>query len=154
MNTVIVGLGNPILSDDAAGIVAARLLKEALNDDINVKEMYAGGMRLMDEIIGYERAIIIDSALTGASPGTIHLITNDGLACTRNMFCAHDTSLANAIETGRALGLSLPSDIRIFGIEALDVQTFGEELTEAVHEAVLKVVEMITHELTKELQWA
>lgn len=152
MKTVIIGLGNPILSDDSVGIKVAREIRKKL-DGVNacadVTEAYAGGMRLMDEMIGYEKAIIIDAMVTGkALPGTVHAMSLSDLICTRNLVCTHDTNLATALEMGNMLGMVLPSDISIWGIEAQEVETFGEELTMEVGKAVPIVVEKIMAEIS------
>ncbi len=179
MKTIIIGLGNPILSDDSVGIKVARKIKERVKDgtvpdlrtgsskalggvvesglspsaniNIDIIEAYAGGIRLMDELVGYDRAIIIDAAVTGKNgPGTVYSMPLSDLVSTRNIVCAHDMNLAAAIEMGRMLGLRLPSEVSIWGIEAADVETFGEELTEDVAKAVPLAVERVIEELTNE----
>lgn len=151
MKTIIIGLGNPILSDDSVGIKVAREIKERVKDGIDIIEAYAGGIRLMDELVGYDRAIIIDAAVTGKNgPGTIYSMPLSDLVSTRNIVCAHDMNLATAVEMGRMLGLQLPSEVSIWGIEASDVETFGEELTEDVAKAVPLAVERVIEELTNE----
>jgi hydrogenase maturation protease len=69
---LILGLGNELLSDDAVGILAARVLKERLGDKADVVESSLSGMALLDLLVGYERAILIDAVKTGRTPpGTI-----------------------------------------------------------------------------------
>ena len=153
--TIIIGLGNPILSDDSVGIKVVRELEKRMVDsnlqtkhpELYFAEAYAGGLRLMDELVGYERAFIIDAMVTpDGRPGTIRCLSISDLICTRNLVCAHDTNLATALKMGKMLGLQLPSEIRIWGIEAKDVETFGEELTEDVEKAVHIVVGKAMHE--------
>lgn len=139
MRTVVVGLGNPILSDDSVGIKVAGLLKMRIpeNTDVDVVEAYTGGLRLMETIAGYERAIIVDAMKTGLhSPGTVRLLSPDSLTKTRNTLCTHDGDLATALILGRDLGLAIPDHIEIMGIEAEDVERFSEELTGEVRKAV------------------
>ena len=150
MKTVIIGLGNPILSDDSVGIKASRLLKQRLQDmqGVDVMELYAGGLRLMDALAGYKRAIIIDAMTSGnCRPGTIRSLSLSDCGSARNMTCSHDTSLPTALEMGAMLGCALPAVIKIWGIEVQDVETFGEELTEPVRKAVPIVVRQVVREL-------
>jgi len=157
MKTVIIGLGNPILSDDSVGIKVSREIRERLRnarpgasreEDMDIKEVYAGGIRLMDAMNGYDRACIIDAMVTGQSaPGDICRLSPDDLCGTRNMLCTHDTNLNTALDLGRMLRLPLPTDIRIWGIEAADVTTFSESLTDAVSTAVTVAVERILEDL-------
>ncbi|MBI4690854.1 MAG: hydrogenase maturation protease [Nitrospirae bacterium] len=146
MKTVIIGLGNPILTDDGVGIKVSRMLKDRLNRNIgiDVKEVYAGGIRLMDEMIGYEKVVVIDAMVTGeAAPGTIRQMSLSDAIMTKNIVSTHDTNLPTAIEMGRTLGLQLPAEIKLWGIEAEDTETFGEDLTDKVADAVQPLVEKI-----------
>jgi hydrogenase maturation protease len=148
--TVVIGLGNPILSDDSVGIKVVRVLRERLNGNchIDTKEVYAGGLRLMDELVGYEKAIIIDAMVTGSAvPGTVSSVPLSGIQETKNIVCSHDTNLSTALKMGRLLGLSLPDKVIIWGIEAEDVETFSEYLTEDVEKAVHVAVEKIMSDL-------
>ncbi len=139
MRTIVVGLGNPILSDDGVGIKVAGLVKERLASSagIDVVEAYSGGLRLMEAIAGYDRAIIVDAVKTGRHPpGTIRHLSPDSPTRTRNMLCTHDGDLATALALGRDLGLKLPDSVEIIGIEADEVERFSEELTGPVAAAL------------------
>jgi len=141
--TVVIGLGNPLLRDDGAGIRTARALKRRLSGrrDIEVVELYAGGLRLMEAMVGFKRALLVDAMQSGTvPPGTVQHFTTADFTATRNLRCAHDTSLASALFLGRQLGLVLPAQIEIWGIEASCLDTFGETLTRPVHRAVQRLV--------------
>ena len=145
-STIIIGLGNPILSDDSVGIHVARRLRERIagRRDIEVIEAHAGGLRLLDLLVDHPRAIIIDAMTTAAcEPGTIRRVSPSDLQGTRNISSSHDTSLANALETGRALGMDVPHDVIIFGIEAAVVDIFSEALSEHVANAVPVMIETV-----------
>lgn len=151
--TVIIGLGNPILTDDGVGIKVARALRDELgsNSSIDIKELYAGGIRLIDAMTGYEKAVIIDAMVTGnRSPGTICTVSDSELGSARNIASTHDINFSTALEMGRMLGIHMPGDINIFGIEAKEVERFSETLTDAVARAVPQVVRLITEELRQE----
>jgi hydrogenase maturation protease len=146
MRTIVVGLGNPILSDDSVGIKAASLVKALLAGlaQVEVAEAYAGGLRLMEAIAGYDRAIIVDAMTTGTcAPGTVVRLRPGDAARTRNLLCTHDSDLETSLCLGRELGLALPGEIRIIGIEAKDVENFGEELTSTVQAALPAAVAQI-----------
>ncbi|QWR78801.1 hydrogenase maturation protease [Candidatus Magnetomonas plexicatena] len=144
MKTIIIGLGNPILCDDSVGPKAARLIRERLDSDrwahVSVLEVYAGGIRLLDEISGYDRAIIIDSIVTGEAPGTVYKLTPESLSQTRNCGSSHDMTFPMALNMGQMLGMALPSQIHIWAIEAKNVNSFGEELSTEVEGALPGVV--------------
>ncbi|MGC2061380.1 MAG: hydrogenase maturation protease [Thermodesulfovibrionales bacterium] len=162
MKTVVIGLGNPILTDDSVGIKVSRVLRDVLahqhetgegSETIEVKEVYAGGIRLMDAMTGYDRACIVDAMVTGRfKPGEVSEFDPDELSSTRNIVCTHDTNLLTALELGRMLDLHLPSTIIIWGIEACDVTSFGEQLTDEIEHAVPVAVSAILSKLNIDVQ--
>ena len=148
MKTLILGLGNPLITDDSVGLRVAEELKPRLADrtDIEVSEDYWGGLRLMERMVGFDRAIVIDAIQTGAAPGTIHQLTPDGIP-TQRCASAHDVNLSTALEFGRQAGMRLPENrhIQLVGIEAQDILTFGERCTPSVQAAIPRAVEAVLH---------
>lgn len=143
--TVVIGLGNVILTDDGVGIHAARLIRERAPEGVDVTEVHAGGLRLMDAMVGYDRAFIIDAMQCGTAPGTVRRFSVTELHATRNMTSTHDTSLGTALQMAAMLGLQVPTEVTVWGIEALDAATFGEELSQEVSAAMDVVVsELLT----------
>lgn len=161
MKTLVVGLGNPILTDDGVGVkvayevekaIAAEPVENAGVGDIDVIEACAGGLRLMELLIGYDRLVLIDafSAGNGHAPGTIHRLSYDDLrdiSPTQHSSCAHDTSLVTALEMGRTLDLKLPTVISIYGIEVENILDFGDEPTPAVAAAIPNAAAAVLSEL-------
>jgi hydrogenase maturation protease len=147
--TLVLGLGNPILSDDGVGCQVATALKDRLKEpDIDVLEASVAGLDFLELLAGYDKTIIIDAIQTGeGTPGQIYQLEPDALADTRHSGTPHDVNLATALELGRKLGLPLPKQITIFAIEAKDVTSFGEKCTPGVMQAVPVCVEMIVQEL-------
>jgi hydrogenase maturation protease len=152
MKTLVLGLGNPLVSDDSVGLRVAEVLKVRLasRGDVEVSEDYWGGLRLMERLIGYRRAIVIDAVRSGAEPGTIHRLSPDSIPTQRSA-SAHDVNLPTALEFGRQAGLDLPPnrDIHLVGIEAADILNFGECCTPAVAAAIPRAVETVLDLLDK-----
>lgn len=146
MKILILGLGNPLVTDDSVGLRVVERLKTLLADraDVEVSEDHWGGLRLMERMIGFDGAIVVDAIQTGAPPGTIHRLTPDGIPTQRSV-SAHDVNLSTALEFGRQAGARLPenADIRLVGIEAEDTLTFGERCTPAVQAAIPQAVEAV-----------
>ncbi|MEO5356313.1 MAG: hydrogenase maturation protease [Nitrospirae bacterium YQR-1] len=147
MKTIVIGLGNPLLRDDSVGPKAARLIRQRLEGDmlchradVRVSEVYAGGIRLLDAMAGFDRAFIIDSIITGKPPGTVYKLTPQSLPQTRNCGCSHDMTLPMALGMGKMLGMELPTDIQIWAIEAKDINCFGEELSLEVERSLPMVI--------------
>lgn len=153
MRSIVIGVGNPLLGDDGVGIRVARELSRRFDNHtgVTVTELYAGGLRLMEAMVGFDRALVVDAMVTGACPpGTVRCFAPEELGATRNLRCAHDTSLPAALAMGQMLGLSLPEEIRVWGVEASCCEEFGEVLTAPVEKAVPGLVE----ELARQLQGA
>ena len=152
MRTIIIGLGNPVRSDDAVGLVVARLLRERLVDagaaDIQVTELPAGGLRLVEAMVGYDRAIVIDAMATGTRPpGSVRRLDLDELGQGHNLTCVHDTSLSTALAVWQGSDVAVPDDIAVWGIEGADLFTVGEDLSPPVDAAVPVAAQAILSEL-------
>ena len=150
--TIVVGLGNPILTDDGVGVKVAYEVEARLGSKIptnlTITEASVGGLRLMELLEGYDRAIIIDAIQTknGHHPGTIYKMTLDDLreiSPTQHSSSAHDTSLITALDAGIHLGMKLPADVTIFAVEVINVLDFSENPTPDVAQAIPKVTEMV-----------
>lgn len=153
--TIVIGLGNPILTDDGVGVKVAYEVADALagtgRDDVTVTEASVGGLRLMELMEGYDRAVLVD-ALTGHTdpPGTLRIIILRDLRTvspTQHSASAHDTTLTTALEAGRRLGMSLPEDVTIFAVAVDNVVDFGEAPTPAVAEAIPRVTAAVLEAL-------
>lgn len=143
--TLIIGLGNPLLRDDGVGLrVVAGLRDRRLPPGVELAEDTHGGLRLMERMIDYDRAVVVDALTSGAAPGTIRRLAIDGRP-TRHSASSHDVDLPTALAVGRKSGAHLPADddVILIGIEAEDVETFGETMTPAVEAAVPAAVEAV-----------
>lgn len=144
--TLVLGLGNPVLSDDGAGLHVARALRRRLRGRRNVvvEESCRGGLYLMEQMVDFDRAIIVDAILTGAPPGTLHRLTPASIP-TQHSASGHDANLPTALALGRQTGAHLPADeeILLVGIEAADTETFNETCTPPVEAAIPHAVEVV-----------
>ena len=155
MRTLVIGLGNPILTDDGVGVKVAYAVQDALassrRSNVTVAEASVGGLRLMEMMMGYDRVILIDALQhRGALPGTVRRMTLEDLRTispTQHSTCAHDTSLVTALEMGREIGLPLPKEITIYAVGVENVTYFGEQPTPAVAEAIPQVTAEVLTEL-------
>jgi hydrogenase maturation protease len=147
MKTLIIGLGNPILGDDGVGWKVAQEVERQLpsttydSASITVECFSLAGLSLMEQMLGYQRVILIDSLNTGQHPqGTVVTFSLDSLADLTygHSASAHDLSLKNALKLGRSLDAELPADdqVQIVAIEAQHVYDFGETLTPEIEKSV------------------
>jgi hydrogenase maturation protease len=150
--TLILGLGNTILSDDGVGCRVAMALKDRLNSpDVDIMEASIAGLDFLDLLTGYDRTIIIDAIQTEkGTPGQIYRFGPDILNSTRHASTPHDVNLATALELGKRLNMKLPRQIIIFAIEVKDVTSFSEECTPEVMKAIPACVRMVIQELKED----
>lgn len=143
MRTIVLGLGNELLSDDAIGILIARRLQSELNGVADVIESGLSGLALLDLLLGYDQAIIIDSVSTGMDPpGTITEMEPEDLGHVIAP-SPHYTGLPEIISIARELGLEFPDRVRIFAIKASDLETIGGGISAQVILSIEKVVRRI-----------
>ncbi len=152
-DTVVVGLGNPILSDDAAGLRVAAAVPELLRDDpvpgVRVLMSTRAGFELIDLLAGARRAVLIDALdVAEPVPGRIRRLDLQQVAGAARLVGAHDISVGVAFELAASLGVRMPEAIEIYGIEGAEMRSFGEQLTPAVEASVAT----LAHELHERLK--
>jgi hydrogenase maturation protease len=154
---LIVGLGNPILGDDGVGWRVAEEVQRQIVQrqahprapeecDIEVDCVALGGLSLMEQLIGYDRAIVIDSIDTGhGAIGRVHQLELDELPdrSAGHTTAIHDTSLQTALKVGRSLGAQLPDRITVIAVESPNVYNFSEELSAPVAAAVPVAAQLV-----------
>ena len=158
MKTLVIGLGNPILGDDGVGWKVVEKISDQLSvisdqSSIELDCVSLGGLSLMERMIGFQRAILVDSMETGQSPaGSVRVYKLEELPnpSAGHSASAHDTSLITALDTAKAMGLPIPESVEIVAIEAKNVYDFSEELSPAVAEAVPLAVQAVINLLNKE----
>ncbi len=150
MKTLVLGLGNPILSDDGVGIRVVQELESNLDhEDVTVMEASIVGLDFLDLLAPYDRAIIIDAIQTREGKvGQVYRLEPEAFVATQHASSPHDVNFATALELGKRLGLPLPQQITIFAIEVQDVTTFSERCTPEVMAAIPKCARMIIQELS------
>ena len=138
------GMGNTILSDDGIGIYVAREVDKLLSDyDVTLKEASLGGLELLELIKGFDHLILIDAVFTGKNEvGTLIRYRVEDLKGGSAM-ARHQVSFSEALELGRKINMDLPEKIDIFGIEVVDVFTFGESCTPEVEAKIPQIAQDI-----------
>ena len=153
-DALVIGLGNPILSDDGIGWRVAQHLRAALEgnrdlnpiDGVDIREAAVGGLSLVEMMVGYDRVVVIDAIVTRQSvPGTVTCLTLSDLPGSLNSASAHDTNVLTALHALRRFGANVPQSdmISVVAVEASDVLTFAERCTPAVESAIPLAVSVV-----------
>jgi hydrogenase maturation protease len=155
MKTIVIGLGNPILGDDGVGWVVAEAVMNQLPPDldVDVDRLSLGGISLMERLIGYDRAILIDALISECEPGLVIVSKLEELPDTAafHLTSIHDMTLQNAMKLGRQMGAKLPQDLTVIGISAKHIYDFREELSLPVQDAVPKAAQLVREMLMQNI---
>ncbi len=147
METRIIGVGNSLRGDDGAGPAVIHLLLKRITGKADLLEASGEGATLLESWEGFEVIFVVDAARTGSTPGTIFRFDalHDPLPADFFHYSSHAFSVAEAVELARVLH-RLPPRLIVYGIEGADFD-YGDSLSPAVQEAVLRVAERISLEL-------
>jgi hydrogenase maturation protease len=149
MKTLILGVGNPILSDDGVGIHVARMLKDKGLPGIDVEELPASGLELLDVVLGYDKVVIVDAIKTdGGVPGEYYVLEEKDFEKSVHGASPHGINIATALALGRKIVPDrMPKEVVFIAVEAEDLVNVSEKLTEKVLAAIPGVLERVTKEV-------
>jgi hydrogenase maturation protease len=132
--TLILGMGNPILSDDGIGLILTERLEGKI-PGADTASMTLAGLELMDILVGYDRVFLIDAAIgTGGEPGELCELKDGNRAL--HLFTSHGVNFFDIIKMGREAGLKMPEPAAVFGIEIGNATDFSTDLSPAMHSAL------------------
>ena len=106
---------------------------------------------LLELVRGFTRVIIIDALKSPADsarePGEIVRYEASDFKGGQRYGSAHSIGLGTVLELGDRLGYEMPRDVVVYAIEAVDVETFGEQLSAPVAAAAERVIALIRADL-------
>ena len=145
MKTLILGIGNPILCDDAIGLrVIDELEGLFLFPGITLHKTSLAGINLLDILIDFDRAIIVDAIQTGGIPGEVYCLTPEQLTSRQNVSLPHlNIDFSQILILGKRLNQIMPAEVVMVAIEADDIFNFGEGLTPRVEQSIPSAVEQV-----------
>ncbi len=148
-NTILIGVGNPFRSDDAAGPAIVRMLQSQLPSGIKCTEETGDGAELLEAWKGADCVILIDAIQSGAPPATIYRFDarTESLPVWFSHVSTHSFGVAEAIELARHMD-ELPAKLIVYGIEGLNFAP-GTELSPEVAEALPAISRLILREILK-----
>lgn len=148
MRAVVLGIGNTILTDEAAGVRAVEALEKAYAVPSNVQVIDGGtsGMEMIEDLSNLDFLIVIDVVKTGAAPGTVVKIAGDEIPVFfRNKLSPHQIALPDVLASLELLD-TMPKEIVVLGVEPISLE-LGMEMTSTVAEKIPELVEMAAAEL-------
>ncbi len=152
--TIVLGLGNPIMSDEGIGPAIVKRFRDKAEDyaHITFVDVGTGGFSLLYHLEGVDKVVFVDCAKMGEEPGTLRRFTCDQVQTVKRLahFSLHEGDLLTLIEKARELG-QCPEEIVIFGIEPALID-FGLDLTETLSARMDEYVACIDKELKNNQQ--
>ena len=140
---LVLCLGNELRRDDAVALRVADLLEASPPPGAVVRRTAVAGLYLIDELEGFERAVVVDAVRTGLHPaGTVLSFALEDLRAPEGP-SPHSIGLPSALARARAAGAPVPARIHVVAVEVLDMETVGEGLTPAVAAAVAPAAEAV-----------
>lgn len=142
---LIYGIGNPYRCDDRIGLEIADILDRKMHGDhIVVRSGSIEGMAMLDEILGFDRVIFIDSIKTkDGKPGDTYRISIEQLQENRSLSSSHGIDFVTAVRLGKKFGYKMPESVIVYAIEIEDNASYEEECTEKVKMSIPKIVSRI-----------
>lgn len=137
--TVVFGIGNEIMGDDAVGLIAARRIAPWTHAE--VVELAGVGWDILDELEGRQRALLLDSMHTGQYPpgAIVHLTLSDFQNLP--LYSPHWIALPATIAAARRIGLNVPSEVVVVAMEITDSFRIRPGLTCAAEQAMEAFIE-------------
>ncbi|MDD2532825.1 MAG: hydrogenase maturation protease, partial [Candidatus Methanomethylophilaceae archaeon] len=140
---LVVGLGSPIMKDDAVGLRVSQNIEDMRLDNVDAQQEAIGGLDILPVISGYKMAIIVDAIMSqDYGPGSVIIFDPEDFESTVADVPAHDVNLATAMKIGRELHPeTMPDTVRFVAIEVEDIQTMSETMSPSVEAAVQSAVD-------------
>jgi hydrogenase maturation protease len=153
IKTAIMGFGNPVRSDDAAGIYVIEQLKEKIGtrDDISIFDMGTSAFEVLFGLKGHQRIILVDAVINSEEPvGTIFKVPAAEVMSTPEdnpMVFLHSIKWSQALSYAKKIMQDeYPEDIQVYLI-AVENTALEVDLSQPVQEAGDKVVLHVLEDL-------
>ena len=145
---LVIGIGNPDRGDDGVGRLVARRLRNDAPDDVRIEEQDGDAASLIERLRDGDSVWLIDAAVSGAPPGTIHRTdcTKTAILPARSGASSHGLGVAEAIALARTLH-GLPRVCMLFTVEGV---TFAPGA--AMSAAILAAADTLAARLAKDLR--
>lgn len=140
---VVAGIGNLLRGDDGVGPLIAHRLQDVLPQSVMILVGLDDPLELIELWDGAEMAIVVDAVVSGAPPGTVHVLDDvDDLPAMFHRLSTHLFSVAQVIELGRVMDRTARK-IVVIGIEAGSMDPGQVTLSPAVSAAVGEVIQIV-----------
>lgn len=146
MRTLILGIGNLLMSDEGIGVhVAQHLQTISLPEGVECLDGGTGGFHLLDPMQQAERILLIDAAADDSPIGTVRRLRPRFSSDYPRTLTAHDIGLKDLLDTFYLLGDDI--DVTLFAVTINPQQEIGVGLTPQFESLVPEISRMVLSEL-------
>ncbi len=151
--TAVIGLGNPLLADEGAGLRAAELLNQRLKSispppAVDVVEAGTPGMNMLHQFQEREKIIFVDAGNLGLEAGQYRRFKpEEAVSVKKNGgFSLHEFDLMGFLTFAKEAGMANNVDVVIYGIQAAQV-VMSENLSPMVEKGLQPLLEELLNEI-------
>lgn len=144
-NTLVLGIGNNLLTDEGVGIHVINHLVENFQDVDDITYLDGGTLSftLAGPIAEHDNLIVVDAARLKEDPGTIKTLIGEEMDSylTGNRQSVHEVGLMDLLDIAR-LSETYPQQRALIGIEPASIE-WGESPSLQVQPAVSQAAEQV-----------
>lgn len=125
MNTLVLGVGNLLLTDDGVGIHAIQKLQAnyTLPEEVQVVDGGTCGLDLLQFLEGVDHLVIVDAARMGKPPGSIVRLEGDKVPAYLALKTSpHEIGLPELLFAARLSNI-YPQKVVVFGVQPESIET-------------------------------
>jgi len=145
LRTLILGIGNTLLSDEGVGVHVIRHLAAEHPDEPDLTFLDGGTLSftLAGDIADHDFLIVVDAARLDAPPGTVRCFEDQQMDryLGRAQMSVHEVGLSDLLDMAR-LSDTLPRRRALVGIQP-EILDWGERPSPAVEPAVREAAQLV-----------
>jgi hydrogenase maturation protease len=148
LKTVILGIGNTLISDDGVGVHIINRLNDEYTfpEDVALIDGGTKGLDLLPFIEGSDRLLIVDAANFRKEPGTIDTVLGDDIPQFLSMkLSMHQIGLPDMLFAAKLMDIS-PKEMCLIGIQPKSMET-GTELSKMIMSRFDELYAMVLNKL-------
>jgi hydrogenase maturation protease len=149
--TLVLGIGNDILTDDGIGPKLVSDLQKGMDDkSLDFMTAASGGLEILEMIKDYKKVIILDAIKTkDGIPGSIYYLSPSNFKETLHISSFHDVSFLTALKLADKLDMMVPEQIDIIAIEILEDLTFSSSFSQPIADKYPKIFNEVKRSIQK-----
>jgi len=149
LRTLLLGIGNTLMNDDAAGVLVVQALAEKYNFSQELVVLDGGtlGLDLLPHLEGVDRLLVVDAVETGGAVGSIVRMTGDDIPMAlATKVSPHQMGLKDLLLVADLQGYA-PKEMVLWGVQPGSIE-MDIELSPEVSKAVDILKDKVLEELS------